>query len=419
MFIEERYLVGPFAHRPGRTWNGAHVDMTGNEKREVPSVAGTNRTIRNIQAALERFDSFLIIGHENPDDDCIAAMVSVGLLISKMGKKVQVDLCANFQEQFRYLLNICRYNSIIVHEGDQKPDLAVQAIIVIDTPKPQMIGCASYYEGVFADPGILKIEIDHHLEGDSSFSGDPGYRFVQGSSSSCELVSILLFKLDRDRAFMKRWGLSDLFERNVILCLLTGMIADSHMGTYLKTPRERKFYALISSRLERMLKLKTRSGSGNFSNSGELFTAIASLSSAEESCFKALEAHVETGKRISYAILDEAASLEVFRLFGNDVLVSVSKALADSLAEASGYLGLVAYYDDPSVSNFVQFRLRRSQGFSGLDLRDLLGRLSIANGGGHPGAIGFRFERSEFPDLGTLSSCLLPRIEKMLDETAQ
>lgn len=391
--------------------------MTGNEKRELPSVAGTNRTIRNIQAALERFDSFLIIGHENPDDDCIAAMVSVGLLIAKMGKKVQIDLCANFQEQFRYLLNICRYNSIVVHEGDQRPDLDVQAILIIDTPKPQMIGCASFYQGIFADPGILKIEIDHHLEGDSCFSGDPGYRLVQGSSSSCELVSMLLFKLNQDRTFMKRWGLSDLFERNVILCLLTGMIADSHMGTYLKTARERKFYALISGRLERMLEIKTRSGSGNFSNSGELFSAIASLSSAEENCFKALESHVEKGKRVHYAILDEAASLEVFRLFGNDILVSVSKALADNLAEASGYLGMVAYYDDPSVSNFVQFRLRRSQGFSGVDLRSFLEELSITNGGGHPGAIGFRFDRSEFPDLGTLSSCLLARIETTLDET--
>jgi nanoRNase/pAp phosphatase (c-di-AMP/oligoRNAs hydrolase) len=390
--------------------------MTENEKRESPSVASMNRTIRNIQAALERFDSFLIVGHENPDEDCIAAMVSIGLLIAKMNKKAQIDLCSNFQDQFRYLLNICRYNSIAVHEGDNKPDLNVQAIFIIDTPKPQMIGCASYYQRVFADSGILKIEIDHHLEGDSCFSGDPGYRLVQGSSSSCELVAVLLFKLDGDRAFMDRWGFTDLFERNVILSVLTGMIADSHMGTYLKTPRERKFYELISARLEKMLISKTRSGSGNYSTREELFGAIASLSSAEEGCFRALETHVTKGRRVHSVILDKTASHDAFRLFGNDVLVSVSKALADRLAEDSGYLGMVAYYDDESLSNFIQFRLRRSQAFSGLDLRSILEKLSIANGGGHPGAIGFRFERSEVPDMDTVSSCLLARIEKMLDE---
>lgn len=387
-----------------------------NSKMDSPSIAEINRTIRNIRDALERYETFLVIGHENPDEDCIASMVAMALLVAKLNKKVQIDLCTTFQDQFRYLLNICRFNSIVVHEGSDKPDLHVDAILVMDTPKPEMIGSYPFYREAISAPNPLKIEIDHHLEGDSSYSGDPGYRLVLASSSSCELVATLAFKLNADKDFMKRAGASDLFERNVILSLLTGMIADSHMGTYLKTRRERKFYELISGALEEMLRRKTRSGSGNFSSKEELFGAIDSLSSSEESCFKLLSSCVKREGRIHHAILDESKSRETFALYGNDVLVSVSKALTDRLAEESGCLGLVAYFDDPIVSNFVQFRLRRSQSYSSLDLRDILQKLSIAIGGGHPGAIGFRFDRSEIPDMAAFSARLIARIGELVKE---
>lgn len=383
-------------------------------KTDTSSIASTNRAIQNIKGALERFDNFLIIGHENPDEDCIAAMVSVGLLIAKLNKKAQIDLCSNFQEQFRYLLNICRYNSIVVHEGADKPDLRVDAVFIIDTPKPDMIGSYPFYQGILSDPRVLKIEIDHHLEGDSCFSGDPGYRLVLRSSSSCELIGMLLFKLNKDPQFMHRAAVADLFERNIILSVLTGMIADSHMGTYLKTRRERKFYDKISTMLESLLRKKTHSGSGNYSSNEELFGAIASLSSAEEECFRRLASFTVKGEHMHSAILDEGQSHEAFSLYGNDVMVSVSKALTDRLAEDSAYLGLVAYYDDPSVSAFVQFRLRRSQSYSGLDLRSILEKLSIKIGGGHPGAIGFRFDRSEVPDIASFSQRLISRIEDLV-----
>jgi nanoRNase/pAp phosphatase (c-di-AMP/oligoRNAs hydrolase) len=72
------------------------------------------------------------------------------------------------------------------------------------------------------------------------------------------------------------------------------------------------------------------------------------------------------------------------------------------------------YYDDPALSDFVQFRLRRSAKFIKTDLRDVLIRLNIENGGGHPGAIGFRVKRDEVADITTYVSKLVERIEDLV-----
>jgi nanoRNase/pAp phosphatase (c-di-AMP/oligoRNAs hydrolase) len=79
-------------------------------------------------------------------------------------------------------------------------------------------------------------------------------------------------------------------------------------------------------------------------------------------------------------------------------MTTIAKAVADALAENSGKLGLVAYLDHPSVSDLMQFRVRRSHSFRDLDLRDILGVLGASNGGGHPGAVGFRFPKSVAPN---------------------
>ena len=84
--------------------------------------------------------------------------------------------------------------------------------------------------------------------------------------------------------------------------------------------------------------------------------------------------------------------------FGQDVVTTIAKAVADALAEDGGRLGLVAFPDPPLVSELYQFRVRRSHNFRALDLRDILGRIEASNGGGHPGAIGFRFPKSTAPD---------------------
>ncbi len=62
----------------------------------------------------------------------------------------------------------------------------------------------------------------------------------------------------------------------------------------------------------------------------------------------------------------------------------------------------------------MQFRLRRAGGWKGYDLRGFLTLFSIANGGGHEGAIGFRVPRGEIPDFHAYVTTLLQGIEKAL-----
>jgi single-stranded DNA-specific DHH superfamily exonuclease len=75
---------------------------------------------------------------------------------------------------------------------------------------------------------------------------------------------------------------------------------------------------------------------------------------------------------------------------------------------------MVAYYDDDALSDFIQFRLRRSSRFPEADLRKILAILDIRNGGGHPGAVGFRVKKDEVPDLTAYAEKLITRIEELI-----
>ena len=86
------------------------------------------------------------------------------------------------------------------------------------------------------------------------------------------------------------------------------------------------------------------------------------------------------------------------------------------ITEESGKLGLVSYSDNPERSELVQFRLRRAGRWKNYDLRALLSRFSITNGGGHEGAIGFRIPRTEIPDFHAYVDTLVSRIEAAIAE---
>lgn len=385
-------------------------------KRTITSIKEKNRIMANVAAALDERDSFLIIGHKDPDEDCVASMVAFALLAVKMNKKATVAFGGSVQDNFEYLLNICRYNSIdIVGDG---PLPVCSTLVLVDTPKPSMIDRFERYEALKDDSSILKIELDHHLEADSRYYGDSDYRLVYEASSTCEIIGFLAIKLGKNEALMTKYQISDLMSRNLVLAILTGMIGDSRMGRYLKTHRERWFYARFSALFERLLECKTHTGSTNFSNKEQVFEALAALSHDEEACFRFITGQTEEIGRIRFAVLDADASHELFSKYGNDTAVAVSRAVVDRLAEESGFLGFVGYYDDPGLSNFVQFRLRRSQAFTTLDLREAIARMGITNGGGHPGAVGFRFERDAMTDIVASARGYAKVLDGMLDDSA-
>jgi nanoRNase/pAp phosphatase (c-di-AMP/oligoRNAs hydrolase) len=383
------------------------------EKREIKTIAQKNRLTGSIIDAIYENDDFLLVGHKDPDTDCVASLAAFGLILRKLQKEATIFLPGAVAEQFNYLLAICKYNGITVLYGQERPTENVSVVIILDTPKPDMIAMNKSISRLFENPGVRKIEIDHHLETDAEYAGDEGYCLVSEASSTCELIGYLCFKLSKQTG---RLGSVEIFSRNIALALLTGIVGDSHMGKYLKSNKERRYYNMFSTIFDKMLIEKTLKNSHNLSSMEAIFDVIQRFSVREKKCFDRIIAQRQKSKSLLFICLNQAESAELFELYGAELVVNVSKAAADTMAEESGKLGLVAYYDRADLSDFVQFRLRRSAGFTTLDLREVLRVLRIGNGGGHPGAVGFRVKKAEAPDLAAYTRGLVSQIDALAEE---
>jgi len=382
----------------------------------IPKIPERNSIIDNIVTAIDKRDFFIVMGHKNPDEDCISSMIAVSLLLSKFSKTVYILIPEKINDNYQYLLNICRYNAIeLIHNNESIPN-NISTIFFMDTPKPDMREKFIGSDGIYKRQDILKIEIDHHLEADSGYIGDKGYCFVDEASSASELVGMLAFKLKNKKDLIEKYNIQDIFSRNFVLAVLTGIIGDSKMGKYLKTRRERWFYSLLSSMFEEMLTNKTHKFSKNFSTMEEVFNELQQMSREEDECFSIImEQKVNISPKIGTVIVNQEIIKKLRMKFDHETLVTVTRYAADSLAEYSHLLSLVVYFDDKKDSNLIQFRIRRSHSYKILDLRAILKKFSILNGGGHPGAIGFRIPETEISDLYEYVVFLVNGIEALME----
>jgi nanoRNase/pAp phosphatase (c-di-AMP/oligoRNAs hydrolase) len=379
-------------------------------KTEIQTIAEKNRRVDAIIEAIQKNDFFLLLGHKDPDTDCVASLVAFALLLGKFQKEAAIFFAGPVQEQFNYLLAICKYNNITVSYGKEVDQQNISTVVILDTPKPDMIAKNESIARLLEDPGIRKIEIDHHLQLDTQYAGDPGYCLVSEASSTCELLGYLSLK------FANKLGVAwdDFFSRNIALAILTGMVMDSRMGKYLKTSRERRYYRLFTGIFEHLLFEKTIKGKGNLASMEAIFDVIQRFSVQEKRGYDEIMALKRKSPLVFYVCLDEAQSKKLFGLYGAELMVNISKAAADTLAEENGRLGMVVYYDDDALSDFIQFRLRRSARFPAADLREVLSILDVRNGGGHPGAVAFRVKKEEIRDLNAYAEGLIARIEELL-----
>ena len=105
----------------------------------------------------------------------------------------------------------------------------------------------------------------------------------------------------------------------------------------------------------------------------------------------------------------------LYEKYPGEVIVTVARYAANILSEKSGYLSLISYYDNPDISDLVQFRMRRNQNFRMLDLRDVIEKFNIEDGGGHPGAVGFRMPSGNMDDIEVYVQTLISESELMID----
>ncbi|MFO8065400.1 MAG: DHH family phosphoesterase [Spirochaetota bacterium] len=389
---------------------------TDEAKQDIPTIARKNRIISNITEALVSREHFLVLGHHNPDEDCISAMVSVSLLLSKLSKKPIICTAPDLPEHYQYLLDICKYNSIDINSACGDVLAHVDTVIICDTPKPSMLQANEEVRTVLDKPDILRIEVDHHLQADARYNGDEGYCLVAEASSSCELIGLLACKMSQRADVMEIYEVGDMFSRNMVLALLTGIVGDTQMGKFIKSRREQRFYEMFSNMFNALLAEKTTKNT-NFYNMEQVYGELRRLSNDEARFYADLSKHKTIDGPVGYAVLDEAESEEAHRTFDGDTIISVARGIADELAEESGYLSLVGYHDAPHTSSLVQFRVRRSLNYRSLDLRGVLSKLEIENGGGHEGAIGFRVEKSDIGDMTSFTAHVVETLKAEVERS--
>lgn len=382
-------------------------------KKTISTISGKNRIIANIIDALRTRRNFLILGHRNPDEDCIAAMTAFGLIVSKLSGNATLYLGTKVHEHFSYLLNICRYNSIEVIESPELPVDRFDTIVVLDTPKPSMLQLPDSAGPMLSDRSVLKIEVDHHIGGDGTYCGDEGYRLVTEASSASELVGHIALKINGNAELLEQLGITELFSRNISLAILSGIIGDSQMGKFLKSRKERRYYELFSTMFSELLARQTTKQS-NFSSKEEVFSELQRLSAVEEECFDALMRCRRMLPACSYIVLEKPDMERLTSYCGLDAFVSVSRSVVNTLADESGRFGLIAYAD-PVQPSLYQFRFRRSARFKAYDLRNVLDQFGIEDGGGHEGAIGFRIPAGRLESLEGFVKTLIAGIEAELE----
>lgn len=150
----------------------------------MPTIIDRIWTVHNLDIVKHQIlssDEILITGHSNPDGDSIGALLSLGLGLESIGKKVHMVCHDQIPKRYCHLPGISR----IEKNCNYNIDLA----IAVDCGSKEMIGSA--YELFKKAKTIL--EIDHHRSripfGDISFV-DPD------ASSAGELIYELLIDLD-------------------------------------------------------------------------------------------------------------------------------------------------------------------------------------------------------------------------------
>ena len=385
------------------------------KKVRIPNRRTKRRLIEAFIETIVTRDSFLMAGHQNPDEDCMASMVAFSLLLAKFSKPPTIILKHDQHERFPYLLSICKYNSIGVIDSAEDLERAgdrFDTVMVFDTPKPSMMEFGEALRPIMDRDAVRTLEIDHHLEADGEYIGDAGYCLVDEASSTCELIGDLAVKLDRRKALLRRHHVGEIFSRNFVLAIVTGIVGDSKMGQFLKSRREKRYYRYFSRLFNDMLIQKTEKNSGNFSSIQDILNELEKLSEEEDECYADLVRHKQFRDSIAWIALDEEQTAPFLEKYDQEVIVTVAKYAANELAEESGYVSLVAYYDRPDVSDLIQIRMRRSQNYRELDLRSVIAHFGIENGGGHQGAVGFRLPRNQVPDYPAF-------IQRVIDETAR
>ena len=370
-----------------------------------------SETADHIIDTISTRNSFLVVSHASPDEDCVGAMVACSLLLLKFSKFPKIVLSQKHWDHFSFLIDICNYNDIEVIGAPQDIGDGYDTVFILDTARTSMIEYRDYIVDLMKFPDVRTVEIDHHIDRGIPYIGDKNYRMVDESSSTCELLIYLALRIRKKRKLCKNKRLKKILTRNFVLAALTGMAGDSHDGQFLKTSRSKRYYRQFKAMLSR----KTHINSKNFSSVHHIYEHLNVLNNDEMACYSLFCQHQQNHENIALISLDEKTTDEIRGNYGHEMILSISRYAANMLAEESGCIGVVAYYDPPDISDRIQIRIRRNQDYNKLDLRTLAEYLKIEDGGGHEGAIVLRFPRTQVSNFPEFIHKMVKDIMKLME----
>ncbi len=153
----------------------------------------------------------------------------------------------------------------------------------------------------------------------------------------------------------------------------------------------------------------------NFFTMDEVFGELQKLSVAEEHCYEALYARRRIAGSIGVVALSAADMAPLYaRVRRRDGGRPPRARWPTSSPRTAAGSASWRTTTTPRAATSCSSACARSSRYKEYDLRDLLKRLGIVNGGGHEGAIGFRVPRGEIGDFDAYLERLLASIEGAL-----
>ncbi len=351
---------------------------------------------------LNRHSSFLFCGY--PDADALGSMLSLALHLKSLGKRTYVVWPGPVMGKTDFLETILHHNRLPLLKTSEEIRSAsehIDAVIVCDTANRKLVPLFTELKPQIQQRNWPLLELDHHFGTDSEPIATDGLHLFRQANATTEIAAQLL------RAFAQSTDHSpDPFDqRNIVVCLLTGMIADTGGGNACIHPEDYEYW---TRQLGRRLKRHTRTlaseerDAPQFASPEEIWEFLVQLSDEEKRCVEHLQKRIDHADGVGALNLLEStlSGIESARAVNRASWAQVFETMANAVPEIAGSFGLM-FFQDTTAENedCYTIKIRRATSCS-IDLRETepniqsaFGPDTVLGGGGHPGAVSFRIRR--------------------------
>lgn len=355
---------------------------------------------------IQNHETFLFAADLDPDS--VGSMLSLALYLRLLGKKSYIVMAEKLGQGCDYIDKIITYNNFkvlyneaTIHEIKQEID----AVVFFDSANTKLVPFYHTINKEILTHDFPVVEIDHHFGADSEEMTHHGIKLFRNANANTEIVAELLFWLhEKNPDFPNPFS-----QRNILLALITGLLGDTLGGKVVPIKEDYKYWIDM---LGESLNSVTRFRQGKeerpcdtkeekFSNPEMVLTRMNRMDADKQACLDKLTQTVRVGKGMGILNLLDSTYDQVkdfCQPYDSEWFNEIRDALLNTIPEMSKKIGIV-YFDGKNAENHdcIFIKMRRSIGYSGYDLRDVINEVTkifpkdhYMGGGGHPGAISIR-----------------------------